>query len=92
MSVLPVCVYDQKNDDDPGTNVRGADGVPRQRARGLMFLTAARDSAGASEKHSWIVQLYEKALEQASEVDREAARVESHKQLRRGGKDVRAAQ
>jgi len=28
MSVLPLFVYGQKNDDDPGTNVRGANGVP----------------------------------------------------------------
>lgn len=62
----------------------GADGVPHQRARGLMYLTVAREAAGAEEKHAWIVPLYQKAMDQATDFDREAARIELRKHLRRG--------
>ncbi len=70
----------------------GAEGVPRQRARGLMFLTVARESAGTAEKHNWIVQLYEKAMEQATDLDREAAGVELRKHMHRGGRNAQVAQ
>jgi uncharacterized protein len=43
--------------------------VPRQGARGLMWLTLARDNAGAEE--AWIVDLYDAAMKQAS-VDEQA--------------------
>lgn len=62
----------------------GADGVPRQRARGLMLLTVAREAAANQEKHAWIVPIYEKAMAQATDFDREAARIELRKHLRRG--------
>lgn len=51
----------------------GADSVPRQRARGLMFLTLARESALDAPRDAWIVELYEKALAAASEGERQAA-------------------
>lgn len=63
---------------------RGDAEVPMQRARGLMLLTLARESAGADEKYGWIPPLYVKAMESATEFDREAARVELKKYLRRG--------
>ena len=51
----------------------GADGVTRQRARGLMFLTLARESALDGQKDAWIVDAYDKAMASASESDRQAA-------------------
>ncbi|MDB5649822.1 MAG: sel1 repeat family protein, partial [Hyphomicrobiales bacterium] len=48
-------------------------GVPRQRARGLMYLTMAVEGAGDDPKNSWVVDLREKALKSASDADRQAA-------------------
>ncbi|MDB5509523.1 MAG: sel1 repeat family protein [Hyphomicrobiales bacterium] len=48
-------------------------GVPRQRARGLMYLTMAVESAGDDPKNVWVIELREKALKAASDVDRQAA-------------------
>jgi uncharacterized protein len=45
----------------------------RQRARGLMWLTLARDSATANE--SWIIESYDSAFEQASDDERATALV-----------------
>jgi uncharacterized protein len=45
--------------------------MPPQRARGLMWLTLARDSAGADE--AWIKESYNRALAKASENDRAMA-------------------
>jgi uncharacterized protein len=45
--------------------------LPRQPARGLMWLTLARDSAGADE--AWIKESYNKAIAKASEEDRAMA-------------------
>jgi uncharacterized protein len=47
--------------------------VPRQAARGLMWLTLARDSAGAAE--TWIAELYDAAVKQAGEDERTMARI-----------------
>jgi hypothetical protein len=61
----------------------GQDGVLRQRARGLMWLTLARDAAsGANDK--WIIDLYEKAVGAASDPDRQMALtyIEAHLQKR----------
>ena len=44
--------------------VQGRGRLPRQAARGLMWLTLARDNAGASD--TWIGDLYDAALKQAS--------------------------
>lgn len=57
--------------------------VPAQRGRGLMYLTLARESAGSSTKYAWIPPLYSKAMENANDYDREAARIELRKYLRR---------
>ncbi len=70
----------------------GADGVPKQRARGLMFLTQARESAGAEEKYAWIAPIYDRAMAQATDFDREAARIEQRKQVRRAVPAGRTAQ
>ncbi|GAC1331648.1 MAG: tetratricopeptide repeat protein [Beijerinckiaceae bacterium] len=61
----------------------GEGGVPRQRARGLMWLTLARDAATAP-KDQWIVELYEKAVTAASDPDRQMALayIEAHLQKR----------
>ena len=42
--------------------------LPEQHARGLMFLTLARDSAGPDEP--WIEESYNKAIAEASKEDR----------------------
>lgn len=52
--------------------LRGADGVPRQSAQGLMWLTLARDGV-EPDRDAWIVELHERALAEVSAVDREAA-------------------
>ncbi len=51
----------------------GAEGVSRNRARGLMYLTLARESALDPAKDGWIVDLYDKAMRAASENDRQSA-------------------
>jgi hypothetical protein len=51
----------------------GIEGVPRQRALGLMYLTMARDGAGDPAKHKWIIDLYDGAMTTASDPDRQAA-------------------
>ena len=47
------------------------DQLPRQAARGLMWLTLARDSAAPDE--SWIKESYNKAIAKASDDDRAMA-------------------
>jgi uncharacterized protein len=41
----------------------GREGVRPQRARGLMWLTLAREAAIDSKKDKWLIDLYDKALE-----------------------------
>jgi TPR repeat protein len=53
----------------------GIDGVQRQRALGLMYLTMAREAAGDRKNEKWIVDLYDSAMASASDVDRQAALV-----------------
>jgi len=50
------------------------DHVPRQAARGLMWLTLAKDSASA-EQQGWINNLYDSAIAQATEDERALAGV-----------------
>jgi uncharacterized protein len=50
------------------------DGVPHQRARGLMWLEFAKDAA-PDPKEAWIRELYQRDLELASDDDRQAAAV-----------------
>ena len=51
---------------------RGDDGVSPQPARGLMWLTLARDSA-AGPGDKWVVDLYEDAFQDASPEERASA-------------------
>jgi TPR repeat protein len=51
----------------------GAEGVTAQRARGLMFLTLARDAAAGSAADRSVIDLQAKALNDASDADRKAA-------------------
>jgi TPR repeat protein len=48
--------------------------VPRQAARGLMWLTLAKDNAAATDQ-VWIAKLYDSAFKQATEDDRALAAV-----------------
>ncbi len=63
----------------------GADGVQRQRAMGLMYLTMARDSAGDRIPAQWIVDSYDRAMAAASPEDRQGALayLRSHLEARR---------
>ena len=54
-----------------GEMLFNGDRLPRQAARGLMFLTLARDSAGPDE--NWIKESYSRAFEKASDDDRAVA-------------------
>ena len=51
----------------------GYDGVPPQRAMGLMWLSLAHDGIADKLKDRWIVDLYNKAMSSASDADRQAA-------------------
>ncbi len=51
---------------------KGEDGIAPQPARGLMWLTLARDSA-AGPGDKWVVEMYEDAFQEASPQEREAA-------------------
>ena len=54
-----------------GQMLFNGDQMPPQRARGLMWLTLARDSASADE--TWIKESYNRAIAKASENDRAMA-------------------
>lgn len=54
-----------------GQMLFSGDQMPAQRARGLMWLTLARDSAGADE--AWIKESYNRAIAKASDNDRAMA-------------------
>jgi TPR repeat protein len=51
----------------------GLGGLQRQRALGLMYLTMAREAAGDRKQSRWVVDLYDTAMQSASDVDRQAA-------------------
>ena len=53
----------------------GLDDVQRQRGCGLMWLAVASEAAGDAKKNAWIKDLYAKALDAASPLDRQAAGV-----------------
>jgi uncharacterized protein len=57
-------------------------GVPRQSARGLMWLTLARDAADPV-KDAWIITMHDKAFAAASEADRQAAHAYLDRHLRK---------
>ena len=48
-------------------------GVQKNRARGLMYLTMAVENAGEDPKNHWVAELREKALKAASDGERQAA-------------------
>ena len=51
----------------------GHEGVRPQRARGLMWLTLAREAANDSKKDKWIIDLYDRAVASANDEDRHNA-------------------
>ena len=51
----------------------GAEGIQRQRALGLMYLTLARDAVADRKKDKWIADLYDNASKAANDLDRQAA-------------------
>ncbi len=51
----------------------GPEGIARQRAQGLMYLTLARESANDPVADKWIVDLYDKDIALAHDNDRQAA-------------------
>jgi hypothetical protein len=55
------------------TLFEGREGVRPQRARGLMWLTLAREAAIDSKKDKWIIDLYDKAVATAKDEDRQDA-------------------
>jgi hypothetical protein len=57
-----------------GAMLFAGDNVPRQAARGLMWLTLAKDNAGTTDQ-AWIGKLYDSAFQQATEDDRALAAV-----------------
>ncbi|HEY1311799.1 MAG TPA: tetratricopeptide repeat protein [Pseudolabrys sp.] len=60
-----------------GAMLFAGDNVPRQAARGLMWLTLAKDNAkeGAATDQEWINRLYDSAFKQATEDERALALV-----------------
>jgi TPR repeat protein len=61
------------------------DAVPRQAARGLMWLTLARDAATPQE--TWIVEMQKQAFNEASDQDRAAALAFIERWVRGGRKE-----
>jgi TPR repeat protein len=61
------------------------DAVPRQAARGLMWLTLARDAATPQE--TWIVEMQKQAFNEASDQDRAAALAFIERWIRGGRKE-----
>ena len=60
----------------------GEGGVARQRARGLMWLTMARERAdGANDR--WIIEAYEAAQKSATDLDRDASRLYAERELKK---------
>ena len=51
----------------------GYEGMPPQRAKGLMWLSLARDGVTDRAKDGWILDLYSKAEDASSDVDRQMA-------------------
>jgi TPR repeat protein len=57
-----------------GAMLFSGDHVPRQAARGLMWLTLAKDAARTSDQ-AWVAKLYDSAFQQATEDERALALV-----------------
>ena len=60
----------------------GFEGVAHQRARGLMWLTLAKEAA-TDPKDNWIVDLYNRAFAEASDSDRQVASLYADERRRR---------
>jgi hypothetical protein len=58
-----------------GAMLFSGDHVPRQAARGLMWLTLARDASRASPDETWVAKLYDSAYAQSTEDERALALV-----------------
>ena len=58
-----------------GAMLFSGDHVPRQAARGLMWLTLAKDNAKDNSNQAWINRLYDSAFRQATEDERALALV-----------------
>jgi hypothetical protein len=61
----------------------GHDGVQKQRARGLMWLSLAHDGVTDKVRDQWILDLYSKAMSAASDDDRQIASVYLDERLKR---------
>ena len=61
----------------------GHDGVQKQRARGLMWLSLAHEGVTDKVKDQWILDLYDKAMSAASDDDRQIASVYVEDRLRK---------
>ncbi|HUO54011.1 MAG TPA: tetratricopeptide repeat protein [Rhodoblastus sp.] len=59
------------------------DGLPVQRARGLMWLTLAREGANANKRQDWVRNLYDQDMKIANDNDRQVALVYLEEHLRR---------
>lgn len=66
-----------------GLLFKGEEGIPRQAARGLMWLTLARDAAAGPED-KWVVDLYEEAFSGASADERAMALVYLEQHMKAG--------
>ena len=51
----------------------GYDGMTAQRAKGLMWLSLAKDGVIDKSRDAWIVDLYSRAMEAATDADRQVA-------------------
>lgn len=58
-----------------GAMLFSGDHVPRQAARGLMWLTLAKDASRASPDETWVAKLYDSAYAQSTEDERALALV-----------------
>ncbi len=65
---------------------RNSANQPGRRARGLMYLTLAREAAGDRAQEQWIVDKYVTAMQTASDLDKQRAREELGQHLKRRGR------
>lgn len=65
---------------------RNSASQPARRARGLMYLTLAREAASERQQERWIVDKYDAAMQAASDGDKQRAREELGQHLKRRGR------
>jgi TPR repeat protein len=68
----------------------GAEGVPRQRARGLMWLTVANNAA-RGPKDAWMSELYANDLKEAGDDDKQVATLFLEEYSKSGGSTIAPA-